>query len=1345
MNSERKFIFFILFSLASVHVLGVTINSYDAGTSKNLSQVAVDTSSSLTTVFVGGLNTVIHLSNNLTFLNELSVGPKRDSLDCNPAQGSECEGPRIVNEVKVLEVHLQKKNLLVCGSVRQGVCTFHSLKNMSNYVNMTDSSIPNFVGGKKSVVVHFDASSERIFVGQEYDGRDLSYSPNVFSIRRLEVGNKHEISFYQYDTEAEIISALDIRKEVKRSYHMEFVNILQDSNFVYFLTVQQKSEQESDKPYTRLGRICIRDTVFISYIEMGLICEHEKKLYPRVLDAVIHGEVLYFTAAQTLTQQPYSIDSDPGSVLCAVSMGTVTDQFVQANWQCSQQIDDLRMMRPSWKEADTPCVASPNDDVLSDYCGSDANPGVQTPPDFDEFLTRKIKVLEKFEAVVTGVEAISQGGRTVLLLGSDTGHLMKVSVTKTTKGELTSKVYMTEKVSSNPIEKDMALDANNAHLYLLSHTKVYRFPVDTCGVHKDCGNCLTSQDPLGCGWCEDACTMQSECPASKRWAALNERETPSCPPTLYSIEPDAGPVAGGTQITLSGKDFGSENDQLQRSVLVSGVPCLLKEATSVQLICEVQAANDTLEGPVSLTVKDGTHSDARPYYVEGTVTSEQLFTFAAPQVTSYTPNHGPLSGGTNITILGTSLDVGSSLLVTVAGKSCEVFNNTSTEIQCTTSQSSSEGEGEVVVAIDNRRLALSQPFTVLKDPSINRVTPSRSFVSGGITIKMDGYSLHAAVRPLLRATYKTDEIQVSQVCKASEDGRRLECPALNMKSVMAPQHGSPEIVSIYVVLDGVQLLKKDSLLNHFEYYPDPQFYPFTTSGKLKLFDVNTRELELSGKNLHSGFGAGDVQVMLGQTPCEVTEKTENTLKCKPAYKESYIDNDKRYVVSVQIGNLVFNGSQIGYVSFTRSAGAGISPVIIVLIVILALVLPAAVVMVVCMKRKRVGFFKPKTEQPSVMYTAGHDMGVDGLGSNGTRTYAMEAVENDYFDRGDVRGAEAMPLLHIDEDVLKLIENESLLIDRETLTLADEIGKGNFGCVRRAFLTLPDQKGDMLVAVKTLHNNNPREIELQSFLQEALIMKDFHHPNVLTLTGICLNLDAMPLVVLPFMKHGDLLTYIRDEHNQPTIKDLIMFGVDIARGMEYLAGLKFVHRDLAARNCMLDEEFHVRVADFGLARDIYEKEYYSSENKKAKLPVKWMALESLEKGTYSSKSDVWSYGVVLWELLTRGVTPYPEVDNWDIIRYLKAGRRMPQPNYCPNMLYTIMMQCWSADPGSRPSFSQLVADILAMVEQLEHATGNHRRNIHSTYVNVEECTNYHYHDDLEQMRANASKTEPVTEI
>ena len=193
-------------------------------------------------------------------------------------------------------------------------------------------------------------------------------------------------------------------------------------------------------------------------------------------------------------------------------------------------------------------------------------------------------------------------------------------------------------------------------------------------------------------------------------------------------------------------------------------------------------------------------------------------------------------------------------------------------------------------------------------------------------------------------------------------------------------------------------------------------------------------------------------------------------------------------------------------------------------------------------------------------------------------------------------------------------------------------------------------------------------------------------------------------------------------------------------MDYLSSQKFVHRDLAARNCMLDSDLSAKVADFGLSRDIYEREYYSSDNKKCKLPVKWMSPESLEKGSYNTKTDVWSYGVLVWELLTRGVTPYPDVDNWEILNYLKQGRRMPRPAFCPELLYYILLRCWSDDPKQRPTFTDLVDEIQSLIAKLEKGADKQRVELDkcNTYVNYPVANIYY------NQQQSTSQAEPQTE-
>ncbi|XP_059560831.1 tyrosine-protein kinase receptor TYRO3 isoform X1 [Myotis daubentonii] len=222
-------------------------------------------------------------------------------------------------------------------------------------------------------------------------------------------------------------------------------------------------------------------------------------------------------------------------------------------------------------------------------------------------------------------------------------------------------------------------------------------------------------------------------------------------------------------------------------------------------------------------------------------------------------------------------------------------------------------------------------------------------------------------------------------------------------------------------------------------------------------------------------------------------------------------------------------------------------------------------------------------------------------------------------------------------------------------------------------------------------------DIEEFLREAACMKEFDHPHVAKLVGVSLRSRAkgrlpIPMVILPFMKHGDLHAFLlasrigENPFNLP-LQTLIRFMVDIACGMEYLSSRNFIHRDLAARNCMLAEDMTVCVADFGLSRKIYSGDYYR-QGCASKLPVKWLALESLADNLYTVHSDVWAFGVTMWEIMTRGQTPYAGIENAEIYNYLIGGNRLKQPPDCMEDVYELMYQCWSADPKQRPSFTCL---------------------------------------------------------
>jgi L1 cell adhesion molecule len=212
------------------------------------------------------------------------------------------------------------------------------------------------------------------------------------------------------------------------------------------------------------------------------------------------------------------------------------------------------------------------------------------------------------------------------------------------------------------------------------------------------------------------------------------------------------------------------------------------------------------------------------------------------------------------------------------------------------------------------------------------------------------------------------------------------------------------------------------------------------------------------------------------------------------------------------------------------------------------------------------------------------------------------------------------------------------------------------------------------------------------MEEAIIMASMDHPNLLPLLAVCMTSQIM--LVSELMVCGCLKDYVQNNRNKIGSRHMMNWSLQIARGMEYLEQNRLVHRDLAARNVLLKNPHHAKITDFGLAKilDINQDEYKSSGGK---MPIKWLAIECLFQKTFTHKSDVWAFGVTVWELLSYGAKPYEGVEPRDVPALLERGERLQQPSICTIHLFSLIIKCWAQNPDARPTFATLVAELAGM--------------------------------------------------
>ncbi|CAL1268200.1 unnamed protein product [Larinioides sclopetarius] len=310
--------------------------------------------------------------------------------------------------------------------------------------------------------------------------------------------------------------------------------------------------------------------------------------------------------------------------------------------------------------------------------------------------------------------------------------------------------------------------------------------------------------------------------------------------------------------------------------------------------------------------------------------------------------------------------------------------------------------------------------------------------------------------------------------------------------------------------------------------------------------------------------------------------------------------------------------------------------------------------------------------------------------------------------------------------------------RDQLVFGQPLGRGAFGQVVQAEAKGLNGEKSTTVAVKMLKDGYTDQ-DLIDLISEAEMMKLVgKHPNIINLLGCCTQ-NGPFYVIVEYAANGNLRDYLRNHRPVPgyevsntqkdfmSEKNLLSFAYQVAKGMEYLSSKKCIHRDLAARNVLVMEDKVLKIADFGFARDVHESDYYR-KTKNGLLPIKWMAIESLVDRLYTTQSDVWAFGVLLWEIMTFGGMPYATIPPEKLFHLLKQGTRLEKPTNCRMETYLLMLECWNVNPSERPTFSALVRKLDTAVMESSDVT----------YI----CLDYVYTDTSESSTEEESETAQV---
>ncbi|XP_038066431.1 plexin-A4-like [Patiria miniata] len=823
---------------------------------------------------------------------------------------------------------------------------------------------------------------------------------------------------------------------------------------------------------------------------------------------------------------------------------------------------------------------------------------------------------------------------------------------------------------------------------------LYKCDVD----RQDCSRCLsneTARPELECRWCGSQCAFRDDAMCSS--GARDPSD--SCPaPALQKVEPATGPIEGNTVIEITGTNIGRRFEDV-RSVMIGQQSCDLtglgdQYITGRSVRCRTTAMSLGDSQPITVSVAPV----APPDSTDLTSTGDVMFTYTDPMITSFSPSVGPADGGTVVTIEGTDLNTGRDIQAMVADDvTCRIDRESLSKeaVVCRTTNSYVGDAGRVFLTFDSAQRRSEAEFTYKPNPNITDINPRRSVMSGGRTVYVTGRNFLQIQTPQIISTLETDgntTLTFQKPCQAISD-TNMTCETPDLSSALSygvrlsgrsKRQTAPSPIIGFIMADVASLLRWSENQAppgfQFEFVPDPVFDRFIGDGN--ILELDGTKITIRGSDLDNAQTSTEVRVFIGTQKCSVEVFDSSILTCEAPELEPEPLDYQGNRTSVELPAVYVLHSRryffIGYVRYITSVEIALYIGIAAAAVALALVaLALFLYRKLRGKQKEIGDMLIKMEKVE----QAEDLRMENTTSES---------DGQQLELPTSAGTSAANV----HQPYPGIAAEDAQIKFSQLQMGDKLGQGAFGTVYRAVLNNWSSGEQRIVAVKTVEDPDPPKVV--QFLKEGLSMKSFNHPNVLKLLGLTFDRSGQPLIVIPFMANGDLKSFLVKQKQNLTHTHLTMFAYHVALGMEYLAEQQFVHRDLAARNCLVDDKLVAKIADFGLSRDLDESDYYTSGEKQAKLPIKWMAPESMERKVYDTKTDVWSYGVLLWELFSRGRTPYPDIHNRDVHSYLKQGQRMNPPRFCPTKISAIMRHCWLDSAKKRWSFGQIVQELEPLV-------------------------------------------------